>query len=426
MSHVLEDLKSFLDNSPTAWHAVNQMGNRLAQHDYTPLQEGEKWHLEKGKKYFVSRNGAFCVFHLPTKKVEKCLILAAHTDSPALKLKPKPEIVKDNLTLFSTEVYGGPLLTSWLNRDLAIAGKVVVSSKEGKVEEKLVLIDDAILCIPQLAIHLDREVNEKGLLLNKQEHLKAIVGLDLPKDKALETLLRRSLAFHTLLSFDLFLVPAEHARFIGSKGELIASYRIDNLISTHAALTAFGNSSESPETTLQIGVFWDHEEIGSKTYEGAHSTFLQDVTTRIFASYNTNEEERLIVKSRSLCLSLDMAHAFNPNYETKYESSHRPLLGKGITIKYNADNKYASSASTAAFVIKACGELNLPYQSFVTRSDMGCGSTVGPITAHLMGIKTVDIGCPQLSMHSIREVVSCQDYMDMCLLLTHVLKNELT
>lgn len=426
MSHVLEDLKSFLDHSPTAWHAVKQMGNRLAQHDYTPLQEGEKWPLEKGKKYFVSRNGSFCVFHLPTQTVEKCLILAAHTDSPALKIKPNPEIVKDNLALFSTEVYGGPLLTSWLNRDLAIAGKVIVSSKDGKIEEKLVMIDDAILCIPQLAIHLDREVNEKGLLLNKQEHLKAIVGLDLPKDKALETLLRRSLSFHTLLSFDLFLVPAEQARFIGSKGELLASYRIDNLVSTHAALTAFGSSPASPENTLQIGVFWDHEEIGSKTYEGAHSTFLQDVTARIFASYGMNEEERLIVKSHSFCLSLDMAHAFNPNYEAKYESSHRPLLGKGITLKYNADNKYASSAGTAAFVIKACEELNLPYQSFVTRSDMGCGSTVGPITAPMMGIKTVDMGCPQLSMHSIREVVSCQDYIDMCLLLTHVLKNELT
>ena len=426
MSHVLEDLKSFLDSSPTSWHAVNQMGIRLALHDYTPLLESEKWSLEKGKKYFVIRNGAFCAFRMPSHKIEKMLVIATHTDSPALKIKPQPEIVKDNMTLLGVEVYGGPLLSSWLNRDLAIAGKVVVSSKEGKVEEKLVMLDDALACIPQLAIHLDRDVNEKGFILNKQEHLRALLGLDLPKEKALETLLRRSLSFHTLLSFDLFLVPVEPARFIGSTGELLSSYRIDNLVSTHAALTAFGNSDEVPSSTLQIAVSWDHEEIGSRTHQGAYSTFLQDVTSRIFASAGTSEEERIIVKSKSLCLSLDMAHAFNPNYESKYEPNHRPLLGKGITIKHNADHKYATDANTAAFVIKCCDDLHLPVQSFVTRSDVSCGGTVGPITAHQMGIKTVDIGCPQLSMHSVREVVSCQDYIDMCVFLTHVLKTELS
>lgn len=426
MSHVLEDLKSFLDSSPTSWHAVNQMGNRLALHDYTPLHESEKWSLEKGKKYFVIRGGAFCAFRMPAHKPEKMVVMAAHTDSPALKVKPNPEIVKDNMTLLGVEVYGGPLLSSWLNRDLAIAGKVVVSSKEGKIEEKLVMLDDAIACIPQLAIHLDRDVNEKGLVLNKQDHLRAVLGLDLPKEKALETLLRRTLSFHTLLSFDLFLVPSEPARFIGSNGELIASYRIDNLVSVHAALTAFGNTNHVPASTLQMAVFWDHEEIGSKTNGGAYSTFLQDVMTRIFASCGASEEEKLMIKSKSICLSLDMAHAFNPNYEARYESSHRPLLGKGITLKYNADNKYATDGSSASFVIKLCEELHLPYQSFVTRSDMPCGSTVGPITAHQIGIKTVDLGCPQLSMHSIREVASCQDYIDMCVFLTHVLKNELS
>jgi len=425
MTDVLEDLKSFLDSSPTPWHAVKQMGNRLALHDYTPLQESEKWSLEKGKKYFVIRGGAFCAFHMPERTPEKMLVLAAHTDSPALKVKPQPEIVKDNMTLLGLEVYGGPLLSSWLNRDLAIAGRVVVSTKEGKVEEKLVLLDDAIACIPQLAIHLDREVNEKGLILNKQDHLRAILGLNLPKEKALETLLRRSLSFHSLISFDLFLVPAEPARFIGSSGELLASYRIDNLVSVHAALTAFGNTSHVPTSTLQMAVFWDHEEIGSKTSDGAYSTFLQDITARIFASCALSEEERLIIKSKSICLSLDMAHAFNPNYEARYEPSHRPLLGKGITIKYNADNKYATDASSASFVIKHCRELHLPYQSFVTRSDVGCGSTVGPITAHQTGIKTVDLGCPQLSMHSTREIVACQDFIDMCVFLTHTLKNEL-
>ncbi|MCX6990142.1 MAG: M18 family aminopeptidase [Chlamydiae bacterium] len=426
MSLAIEDLKNFLDNSPTSWHAASQMGLRLALHDYTPLQESEKWSLEKGKKYFVSRNGSFCAFKLPSKEIEKCLIMAAHTDSPALKIKPNPEIVKDNMTLLATEVYGGPLLSSWLNRDLAIAGKVLVADKDGKIEEKLVMIDDAIVCIPQLAIHLDREVNEKGLVLNKQDHLRALVGIDLPKEKVLETLLRRSLSFHTLVSFDLFLVPIEPAKFIGASGELLASYRIDNLVSCHAAITALGNNTESPKFTLQMALFSDHEEIGSKTEEGAYSTFLEDVMTRIFASQKMNEEDRVIAKSKSLCLSMDMAHGFNPNYESKYEPSHRPLLGKGITIKYNADHKYATDGCGASFIVKHLHDLRLPYQNFTTRSDMGCGSTVGPITAHQMGIKTVDIGCPQLSMHSCREVLCSQDYIDLCVFLTHVLKNELS
>ena len=424
MSLAIDDLKSFLDHSPTAWHAVNQIGNRLALHDYTPLSESERWDLEKGKSYFVTRNGAFCAFKIPTKKIDQCLIVAAHTDSPALKIKPHPEITKENMTLLSTEVYGGPLLSSWLNRDLSIAGKVVVSDKNGQIEEKLVYLDDALLCIPQLAIHLDRDVNEKGLVLNKQEHLRALLGLNTNEKNVLENLLRRTISFQKLLSFDLFLVPSEPARLTGSNCEFLSSYRIDNLVSVHAAITALGNCDKSPTTTLQMGVFWDHEEVGSKSQEGAHSTFLQDVMSRIFSALKIHEEERLIIKSKSSCLSIDMAHAYNPNFESKYEPNHKPLMGKGITIKYNADQKYATNALSAAFVIKNCQDLHLNYQSFVTRSDMGCGSTVGPIAASLMGIKTVDIGCPQLSMHSSREVICVQDYIDLCLFLTHIFKNE--
>ncbi|MBM3207492.1 MAG: M18 family aminopeptidase [Chlamydiae bacterium] len=424
MSLAIEDLKNFLDHSPTSWHAVKEMGNRLALHDFIPLKESEPWHLEKGKKYFVSRNGAFLSFCLPSQEIDKSLIMASHTDSPGFKLKPNPETIKEGLSLLSAEVYGGPLITSWLNRDLAIAGKVMVSTKDGNIEEKLIFADDCILCIPQLAIHMDRESNDKGPVLNKQDHLKAILGLT--TEKCLESLLRRYLSFQTLLSYDLFLVPVEHSRYLGINNEFISSYRIDNLVSSHASIVALGNNPHPSKYTLQICISWDHEEIGSKSTEGAYSTFLEDVLSRIYSFYNLSEEQKGIIKSKSTCLSIDMAHAYNPNYENKYEPNHKPHLGKGITIKFNADHKYATNSSSAAFVVKACNDLNMNHQKFVVRSDMNCGSTVGPITAHKMGISTVDIGVPQLSMHSCRELICIKDYEDLCIFLSYLIKNEIS
>jgi aspartyl aminopeptidase len=424
MSDILADFKAFLDASPTSWHAVKEIGNRLAIQDFIPLYEEEKWQLERGKKYFIERGGALCAFCVPDAKPKRALILAAHTDSPALKLKPLPAFHKENMLQFGVEVYGSPLLSSWLNRDLTLAGRVVVTNNKGAHEERLVYLDDTTLMIPQLAIHLDREVNEKGLLLNKQEHLCPIVGLaEESKNplESLEKLLRRHLSFRRLLSFELFLVPQEPAHFAGMDNEFLVSYRIDNLTSVHAALSAIGLSTKSSKHVMHMALFWDNEEIGSRTREGAGSPFLTDVLQRIAHCLNIDSEEIMMLKNNSLCVSLDMAHALNPNYPQKYDPQHSPLLGKGIVLKYNADQKYASNALSAAVIIHACQVLKLPYQSFVCRSDMPCGSTVGPIVAGNMGINTVDIGCPQLSMHSIREWMACQDYLDMVRLLSHLL-----
>lgn len=421
MSHILSDFKAFLDSSPTAWHAVKQLGNRLAIRDFIPLNEEENWELESGKKYFISRGGALCAFVLPEEKPQKAVILASHTDSPALKIKPQPCFSKENMAQFGVEVYGSPLLTSWLNRDLAVAGRVVITNGKDQVEERLVYLDDIALFIPQLAIHLDREVNEKGLVLNKQEHLCPIIGLTDDKD-ALEKLLRRHLSFQSLVAFDLFLVPLEPARFVGHQNEMIASYRIDNLASVHASITAMAYLEQPKKNALQMAVFWDNEEVGSATREGASSPFLSDILQHIGYRLKMNVEEMILLKNNSLCVSIDMAHALNPNYPQKQDPQNQPLLGKGIVLKYNANQKYATNALSAATIVQACKALNLPQQSFVSRSDMPCGSTVGPIVAKETGINTVDIGCPQLSMHSIREVMACQDYMDMCRLLTFLLQ----
>lgn len=428
MSHILEDFKTFLDASPTAWHAVKEIGNRLATSDFIFLEEEEKWELELGKKYFTVRGGALCAFALPQKKPQRALIFASHTDSPSLKLKPLPGFQKENIVQFGVEVYGSPLLSSWLNRDLHLAGRIVVTNNSGEIEQRLVHLDDAIFFIPQLAIHLDREVNEKGLVLNRQEHLAPIVGLcseDLKTPfAALEKLLRRHLSFRSLLSFELFLVPRETARFVGLDNEMLSSYRIDNLTGVHATLTALGMIEKPSRHQIQMGCFWDNEEIGSQSREGAASPLMSDILQRIGFHLKLDTEELLLLKNHSLCVSVDMAHGLNPNYPNKQEPQHTPLLGKGIVIKYNADQKYASNALSAAVIIHTAQTLRLPYQSFVSRSDIRCGSTVGPIIAQDMGINTVDIGCPQLSMHSIREAIACQDYLDLIHLLFHLLHQE--
>lgn len=427
MSHILTDFKAFLDASPTSWHAVKEIGNRLAVRDFIPLNEEDKWELEPGKKYFVTRGGALCGFCVPKKRPEKALILASHTDSPALKLKPMPGFQKQNMAQFGVEVYGAPLLSSWLNRDLVLAGRIVITDTHDKPEQRLVCLDDAILFIPQLAIHLDREVNEKGLILNKEEHLCPIVGLgenfNLPLE-ALEKLLRRHVSFHRLLSFDLFLVPYEQSRFVGFENEMIASYRIDNLAGAHACLSALGWIEKPSAEMLQMAFFWDNEEIGSRTKDGAASPFLNDTLKRIAFSLQLDPEELMMMKNRSLCVSIDMVHALNPNYPKKHDEHHAPLLGKGIVLKYNADGKYASNALSAAVIVHAAQVLNLNCQSYVCRSDMPCGSTVGPIIAAETGINTVDIGCPQLSMHSIREAMAAQDYLDLVRLLRHLLQDR--
>lgn len=423
MSLAIDDLKSFLDHSPTAWHAAKEMGMRLAMHDFIPLNEEERWDLKKGKKYFVIRDGAFVAFQLPRASLQKTLILASHTDSPALKIKPCPLTQKENMTFISSEVYGAPLLSSWLNRDLCIAGKVALESHEGKIEEHLVHLSDLHLSIPQLAIHLDREVNEKGLLLNKQEHLKALIGIDLEKDFSLEKLLRKVQPCRRLLSHDLYLVPSQSAQWLGTDRSLISSYRIDNLASAHASITAMAIANATSDDVMPIVFSANHEEIGSRTEQGAHGTFLSDVLGRIYTYYDIDEEDRMRVLRKSLCVSLDMAHGYHPCYEARFEPNHRPLLGKGVVIKYNAESKYATSGFGAAQIKSYCQSTNIGHQEFVARSDMGCGSTIGPIIAQKLGVGTVDIGIPQLSMHSAREIMAASDFEDLCKLLTHMIKN---
>jgi aspartyl aminopeptidase len=420
MSPIIDDFRKFLDQSPTAWHAVEQVGKRLSAHHAIALEEGEKWKLQKNKRYFVQRGGSICAFSLPSSPPSKMTIVAAHTDSPALKLKPNPEVIIDTMHLLETEIYGGPLLSSWFNRDLAIAGRVVFENKQGKMQEKLVFFPENPLFIPQLAIHLDREVNDKGFMIDKQDHLRPIFSLNGGKKNLLEPLLKKTLSYKELLSFELFLVPLEKTRLLGTSDEMIASYRLDNLTSSHACAYAWANAPAND--ALQIMLLCDAEEIGSRTADGAASPFIEDVLKRIQAFYNMSVEDFICMKTESLCVSVDVSHAYSPNHPKKYDPQHKNLPGEGIVVKYNADKKYATDAKTGGSVISACRKAKVRHQLFASHSNLTSGSTIGPIFAHTMGIPTADIGCAIFSMHSTREVMAVQDHLDMCHLLTTLLK----
>ena len=410
----IERLIQFLNHSPTSWHAVANAEAALSKKDFTAIQESDDWSkLKEGNKYYTTRNGSSLIaFVLPKKEIQKTLLLGSHTDSPALKLKPQPLFTKDNLMMLGVEVYGAPLLTSWFNRDLGIAGRVVVETPNGHPETRLVNCRDCPLVIPQIAIHLDREVNDKGFIVNKQEGLNAIVGIS-EKSITLEKLLKVK---EKILSHDLFLYPMEEARLAGASNEMLSSYRIDNLTSVWASIETLLQASPQANT-IQMIALWDHEEIGSQSHYSAGGPFVRSVLERL-----TKDSEcyhRMI--ARSVAISIDLAHATHPNFSDKHEARHPIRLGGGVVLKYSSGYKYATDAETAAPLILAAKKASVTLQQFITHSNIPAGSTVGPIHAGTTGMPTLDIGIPQLSMHSVRELIAVSDYQQLVKLLAELI-----
>lgn len=411
----MNDLITFIEKSPTPWHAVEELRQRLVEAGFQELFEKDAWAIKPESKYFVVRqSSSLCAFITPKKIARSCRIAAAHTDSPGFKLKPNAEFRKENMVMLGLEIYGGPLLTSWLNRDLGVAGRVVCR-KNGGLVEKLVRLDAMPVVIPQLAIHLDKNVNENGLILNKQDHLAALVGTASPDDKTRFLDKHLKDAVHDeIVSWDLFVHPLEAPRFVGKDHELIAGYRLDNLCSVHAALMGLLGHKKMSQDVLNMVAFWDHEEIGSETAQGAGSPFLPQLLERIAG----NREGYFRLLSESLCVSVDVGHALHPNYPDKHEPRHPLLLNEGIILKNSAQYRYATDARTGAFVEDLCHKNKLRLQRFTGRGDISGGSTIGPVAAHLMGMPTVDIGIAQLSMHSCRELIGVRDQQDLTKLLT--------
>ncbi len=418
MKEILDGFIHFLNSSLTSWHAAKEIQARLTETGFSSLSEDASWNLEKGQSYFLVRDGsAVAAFRLPKKRAERTILLASHLDSPSLKLKPIPDTGgKGQISQFFTELYGSPLLHTWFDRDLALAGRVIVKTGKSSLESRLLFLKEHPLIIPSLAPHFDRSLTEKGLLINRQDHLRPIASISREKPLSLEQLLRRHSSFDELIAFDLFLVSMEKATFIGEKNEMIAAAKLDNLTSAYAALYAL-LASEPQDDALQIAIFFDHEEVGSESYLGAQSAFLSQILERIALHEGISGDDLFRFKSKTWCISADLAHGYHPNFGDRFDPKNAPWLGDGVVLKTNAQQRYATSATSAAPLIQICRKHSIPLQSFASRSDISCGSTVGSIVSAVLGISTVDIGIPSLAMHSIRETVSSHDQLALCKLL---------
>ncbi|MFW5739259.1 MAG: M18 family aminopeptidase [Myxococcota bacterium] len=419
------DLLAFIDHAPTAFHATEQTAARLASAGFEELREQDAWRLSPGDRRYVLRNGSSIVaFVVGASAPESAgfIMAGAHTDSPVLKLKPCAGYEKHGYRQLGVETYGGLLLSTWLDRDLGLAGRVVAEGPGDHVASHLVHIDRPIARIPNIAIHLNREVNTKGLVLDQQKHLPPILGMAEGRDEqqALLELLSTELAKQgveagpeTIVDFDLALVDVQPGSLGGVHEEFLWAPRIDNLASCHAALTALIESAASQPATAATRclALWDNEECGSRSMQGAQGPFLRQVLGRVVQARSPKALQAVDrAFASSFLVSVDMAHALHPNYADRHEPEHRPMLGKGPVIKHNANQAYASDAISASRFARACRAIGCTPQRFVVRSDMPCGSTIGPITAALTGIKTVDVGNPMLSMHSIRETAAVADH----------------
>ena len=405
-----QNLLNFIDSSSTCFHVVTNLKEELTLLNYQELHEYGTWSLQKDEKYFVTRaDGSIIIFNTPKNWTSDYAlkIIGAHTDSPCLKIKSNPLSTKEGYQLLNVEIYGGVLLTSWFDRDLNFGGRLIIENELGELEQKTVSIKKK-LRIPRLAIHLDREVNKQGFTPNPQEHMFPIIGLS---DKiCFEDWLKEETGVTgTILSWDLFLFDAEKSSFGGINNEFVYAPRLDNLASVHASFEAL-KQSKNTDNTVQMAVYFQHEEIGSESQNGAGSNFLEATLKRIHSFATANEEDYFKAIARSFFISADMAHAVHPNYQSKHDANHRPLIGDGPVIKSNANMRYATDAFSIAKFKQWCKKAHVPFQDFCSRNDIGCGSTIGPMTAAKIGIPTIDIGNPMLSMHSIREMCGTKDH----------------
>jgi aspartyl aminopeptidase len=411
---VLEDLLAFLGESPTPFHCVASAVGRLEAAGFQAIAETDSWaDLAPGRYTFVHGGSTLFAFVVPEgKRVCGFRIVGAHTDSPNLRLKPNAEYKKEGYAQLGVEVYGGVLLNSWLDRDLSLAGRAFVRQGD-RVEARLVRFTRPMARVAQLAIHLDRDVND-GLKLNRQEHLAPIFGLASEGAKDLTELLAENLKVSrdAIVGTELMLYDVVPPTLGGRDNELVFSGRLDNQAMCHAGLRALIDAAPrvSSGEIVPVLVLFDHEEVGSESAYGAHSGFLPRALERIvIGAKRGSREDYHRALAGSICVSADMAHAVHPNYESRHETRHKPVLNGGPVIKVNAQQRYATSAATAVFFRDLCARAEVPVQHYAHRTDMPCGSTIGPIASTLLGIRTVDVGNPMLSMHSIRELGGAKD-----------------
>ncbi|WP_331346759.1 M18 family aminopeptidase [Cellvibrio sp. UBA7661] len=409
-----ENLLRFLQASPTPFHAAKNLADQLSEAGFTRLHEGDAWNLEPGGRYWLTRNDssilAFIYGHSPLAE-SGIRMLGAHTDSPCLKVKPRAELNRRGYFQLGVEVYGGALLAPWYDRDLSMAGRVTYCDEHGSIASELIDFGRPVAIIPSLAIHLDREANN-ARSINSQKDIVPLV-LQLPADDSpaprfrelLQAELQRnnpSLAIKQVLDYEISLYDTQPPALVGLENDFIASARLDNLLSCFIGLRSLLNADNKVSSLL---ICTDHEEIGSASCCGAKGPMLQHFLERLLP----DAETRVRTIERSMMISADNAHGIHPNFMDKHDENHGPLLNRGPVIKINANQRYATTSETSAFFRLLCEQVKVPVQSFVARTDMGCGSTIGPIVASEVGVKTIDVGVPTFAMHSIRELAGALD-----------------
>lgn len=414
LSNFNQGLFQFLDASPTPFHAVEQQISLLEANAFKRLDEADTWSLEAGQRYYVTRNDSSIIAFVYGRddiRQTGIRMLGAHTDSPCLKLKPNAEIITQSYLKLGVEVYGGVLLNPWFDRDLSLAGKVVYLDNQQQIKSVLIDFKKAIASIPSLAIHLDRDAN-KNHSVNPQTDIPPVLMVqesDEQKNNDLKLILIKQLKqqypaidINNILDQELSFYDTQNASHVGLEDDFIACSRLDNLLSCYVGTRAL-ISADNNITSLLICS--DHEEVGSASSSGAQGPFLKSVLERLAGS---NEALSCLI-DRSMLISADNAHGIHPNFTDKHDANHGPIINQGPVIKINANQRYASNSETAAFFKVMAQAAKVPLQSFVVRTDMGCGSTIGPITASEIGVKTLDIGVPTFAMHSIRELAGNKD-----------------
>jgi aspartyl aminopeptidase len=399
----VRDLVDFVGASPSSYHTTAEIARRLTDAKYLSQAETDAWDSSPGG-HFLIRDGALIAWLIPegAGALTPFRMIGSHTDSPTFKLKPNPGLQSSGYAQLGVEIYGGPLLNSWLDRELGIAGRLVTDSDVRLVRT------EAIARIPQLALHLDRSVNDEGLKLDRQRHMAPIWAIHDRKRRILDQL--GGLAgcrAGDILGFDLIMFDTAPPVIFGSDSEFLASGRLDNLVSVHAGLTALINAGDLPAVALLAA--FDHEEIGSESRSGASGPLLAEVVERISRSLGADDDQRHRALAASACLSADAGHAVHPNYPEKHDPTNQPVLNGGPLLKINSNQRYATDATGAALWRRACQDAGVTMQEFVSNNTVPCGSTIGPLTATRLGIRTVDVGVPLLSMHSARELCGVED-----------------
>ena len=407
IQHV-EELFQFIENSPSCFHAIETIRKKLNDEGFIELVEGRSWQIEKGKKYYVTRNlSSIIAFKIPENDFKNFHIVASHSDSPTFKIKENAEIeVNNKYVKLNTEKYGGMICSTWFDRPLSIAGRILV--KEGKlVKTHLVNIDKDLVIIPNLAIHMNRAVND-GYKYNAQIDMLPLYGDNTSKGSLMKTVAQSvGVEEDSILGTDLFLYNRMRGTKIGANSEYISSPRLDDLECAYASLSAF--LSETNSNSASVYCVFDNEEVGSGTKQGADSTLLYDVLRRINMCLGNSEEDYYKLIASSFMIAADNAHALHPNYSDKSDPTNKVYINDGIVIKYNANQKYTTDAVSASIFKSICDSVNVPYQTFTNRSDILGGSTLGNISNAHVSLNTIDIGLAQLAMHSTYETAGAKD-----------------